>query len=125
MKRKKILLVEDEKAIQILIVYNLKKFGLEVELKENAESALEYLNHQTDYPDLIISDVLLPGMNGVNFCKVLKNTSEISEIPFILLSSVDYDFYRDGAASAGADLFMTKPFRIKDFLNAINELGIN
>ncbi len=125
MSRKKILLVEDEKAIQVLIVYNLNKLGIEVELRDNAESALEYLNHQTTYPDLIISDVLLPGMNGINFCRVVKHTSKISDIPFILLSSVDYDFYRDGAASAGADLFMTKPFRIKDFLKAINELGIN
>lgn len=125
MKTRTILLVEDEKAIQVLIVYNLKKLGMEVELKESAESALDYLNNITAYPDLIVSDVLLPGMNGINLCRIVKNSPNIADIPFILLSSVDYDFYREGANSAGTDLFMTKPFRIKDFLNAIKDLGIN
>lgn len=124
MRTKTILLVEDEKAIQVLITYNLKKLGIEIELKENAESALDYLNNTTTYPDLIISDVLLPGMNGINLCRIVKNSPKIADIPFILLSSVDYDFYREGASSAAADLFMTKPFRIKDFLNAIKDLGI-
>lgn len=124
MRTRTILLVEDEKAIQVLITYNLKKLGIEIELKENAESALDYLNNTTTYPDLIISDVLLPGMNGINLCRIVKNTPKIADIPFVLLSSVDYDFYREGASSAASDLFMTKPFRIKDFLNAIKDLGI-
>jgi DNA-binding response OmpR family regulator len=125
MDSRTILLVEDEKAIQVLIAYNLNKIGFEVEIKENAESALEYLKNATNYPELIISDVLLPGMNGINLCRVIKNSPRLVDIPFILLSSVDYDFYRQGASSAGVDLFMTKPFRIKDFLTAIKNLGIS
>ncbi len=124
MKSKSILLVEDEKAIQVLILYNLQKAGFNVQLKNTGEEALEYLNQAIELPDLIISDVLLPGMNGINFCREIKNSPRTMEIPLILLSSVDYDFYRNGAISAGANIFMTKPFRIKDFFKSIKDLSI-
>ncbi len=120
--KKKILLVEDEKSIQTLLVYHLEKMNYKVIVKESAEDAIEYLKQEKFLPDLIITDVLLPGMNGINFCRLVKTDAKTSNIPVIVLSSVDFDFYRQGAENSGADYFMTKPFRIKDFISVINNL---
>lgn len=117
-----ILLVEDEKSIQTLVTYHLEKINYKVIVKESAEEAIEYLNKTESIPDIIITDVLLPGMNGINFCRLVKTNPKTSEVPVIILSSVDFDFYRQGAENSGADYFLTKPFRIKDFINVINNL---
>lgn len=117
--KNKILLVEDEKSIQRLVAYNLEKINYKVILKESAEEALDYLKNTASLPDIIISDVLLPGMNGINFCRLIKTDPKTSDIPVIILSSVDFDFYRQGAEISGADYFLTKPFRIKDFIEII------
>lgn len=117
-----ILLVEDEKSIQTLVSYNLEKNNYKVIIKESAEEAIEYLKVTDEIPDLIITDVLLPGMNGINFCRLIKTDPKTSNVPVIILSSVDFDFYRQGAENSGADYFLTKPFRIKDFINIIKNL---
>ncbi|MCX8010653.1 MAG: response regulator [Ignavibacteria bacterium] len=124
MKNKTVLLVEDEKAIQVLVTYNLQNAGFDTILMERAEDALEFLKSTDLQIDLIITDVLLPGMNGINFCRSVRSNYKTADIPVIILSSVDHEFYREGAASAGASKFMTKPFRIKDFLKIIKELAI-
>jgi DNA-binding response OmpR family regulator len=120
--KNKILLVEDEKAIQTLVVYHLEKMNYKVIVKESAEEAIELLKNSDSLPSLIITDVLLPGMNGINFCRLIKNDPKTSDIPVIILSSVDFDFYRQGAENSGADYFLTKPFRINDFINIINNI---
>lgn len=120
--KNKILLVEDERSIQTLISYHLEKMNYKVITSTTAEEALELLYNSNDLPSIIITDVLLPGMNGINFCRLIKNDSRTLHIPVIILSSVDYDFYRLGAENSGADYFLTKPFRIKDFINIINNL---
>jgi len=120
--KKEILLVEDEKAIQLLISYNLEKLKYKTIIKETAEEGLEFLEMNESLPQIIITDVLLPGMNGINFCKLVKSNPSMSHIPVIIFSSVDFDFYREGAEKAGADYFLTKPFRIKDFINLIQNL---
>lgn len=117
-----ILLVEDEKSIQTLVTYNLEKLNYKVVVKDSAEEAIDYLKQTEVIPDIIITDVLLPGMNGINFCRLVKNDPKTSEIPVVILSSVDFDFYRQGAENSGADYFLTKPFRIKDFINIITNL---
>ncbi|MCR4417129.1 MAG: response regulator [Ignavibacteria bacterium] len=120
--KKTVLLVEDEKPIQVLITHHLGKLNYDVVVKETAEAAIEYLKKSNALPDLIITDVLLPGMNGINFCRLVKTDPKTLDIPVIILSSVDYDFYRQGAEASNADYFMTKPFRIKDFINIINKI---
>lgn len=117
-----ILLIEDEKAIQTLVNYHLQKMNYKVIIKNSAEEALEYLEKFNSLPNLIITDVLLPGMNGIHLCRLIKNNPRTSNIPVVILSSVDYDFYRSGAENSGADYFLTKPFRIKDFINTISNL---
>jgi len=120
--KRTILLVEDEKSIQVLISYHLEKLNYSVIIKETAEAAFEYLKKTDTLPEIIVTDVLLPGMNGINFCRLLKTDPKTHDIPVVILSSVDYDFYREGAVNSGADYFMTKPFRVKDFVNIIKKL---
>lgn len=123
--KNKVLLVEDEKSIQLLITYHLEKMNYEVTLKHNAEDALKLIK-ETDYlPDIIITDVLLPGMNGINLCRLIKTDPKTHSIPIIVLSSVDYDFYRKAAELSNADYFLTKPFRVKDFINIIKNLHMD
>jgi DNA-binding response OmpR family regulator len=120
--KKTILLVEDEKPIQVLITHHLEKINYNAIVKETAEAAIEYLKEEQNLPEIIITDVLLPGMNGINLCRLVKNDPKTSDIPVVILSSVDFDFYRQGAEQSGADYFMTKPFRIKDFIDIIKKL---
>lgn len=117
-----ILIIEDEKAIQTLVSYHLQKLNYKVIIKNSAEEALEYLEKSNSLPNIIITDVLLPGMNGIHLCRLIKNNPRTSNIPVVILSSVDYDFYRIGAENSGADYFLTKPFRIKDFISTISNL---
>ncbi len=117
-----ILLIEDERAIQTLVNYHLQKLNYKVIIKNSAEEAHEYLEKSNSLPNLIITDVLLPGMNGIHLCRLIKNNPRTSNIPVIILSSVDYDFYRIGAENSRADYFLTKPIRIKDFINIISNL---
>ncbi|MFN4111327.1 MAG: response regulator, partial [Ignavibacteria bacterium] len=70
--KNKILLVEDEKSIQKLVKYHLEKINYKVIVIENAEEAIDYFKNTDTLPDIIISDVLLPGMNGINFCRLVK-----------------------------------------------------
>ena len=82
----KILIVEDEAAIQELIIYNLQQAGYETVSAENAEKAMSIINNAL--PDLILLDWMLPGMNGIEFARILRRGERTRLVPIIM--SVSY-----------------------------------
>ncbi|MFZ5516248.1 MAG: response regulator [Candidatus Zhuqueibacterota bacterium] len=102
-----ILLVEDERVMSILIRHNLEKEGFHIDAFENGEKAIEFCS--THVPDLIISDVMMPCMNGFELFKRIKEDERLLNVPFIFLTAraQTADILRGNAM--GADDYLTKP----------------
>lgn len=117
---KKILIVDDEPDILEFISYNLKKQGHEVFTAYNGELGLQSaLNNK---PDLIISDILMPVMNGIVMCRKMREEIELRETPFIFLSATNDDYQVLSAMDAGATHYVSKPISILALLNMVKEL---
>lgn len=108
MSEKKILVVEDDENISELICFNLKKSGYASKAAFNAEDALSMLS-RNDF-DLILLDVMLPGMDGLDFCKLVRSKRQYAKIPIIMLTARSEDADIVSALELGADDYITKPF---------------
>ncbi len=104
----KILIVEDEPDIAELLVYNLHQAGFETITAFNGEDALKHVNIQS--PDLILLDLLLPGVDGLDICRILKNNPATADIPVIMLTAKGEKTDRIVGLELGADDYITKPF---------------
>ena len=121
-----ILIVEDEKDIAKMLEYNLKKEGFKTLSTRNGEDALEAAHK--DRPDLIVLDLMLPGMDGLEVCKTLKGERKTAAIPIIMLTAKSQESDKVIGLELGADDYMTKPFspreliaRIKAVLRRVKE----
>ena len=111
MKKEKILVVDDEEDILELMQYNLAKEGYMVKCVYSGEEALAEV--RAEVPDLIILDLMLPGVDGLEVCKMLKNDSETAPIPIIMLTAKGEDIDIVVGLELGADDYITKPFSPK------------
>jgi len=117
---KRVLVVEDSRAHQTMIVSILEKLGHEAHLAESAEKALEWLaNNQP--PDLIILDIVMPGVNGLELCREVRANPELKHVPIVFCSSKDQDFDRFWALRQGGNAYLTKPFEPEDLIQTIHE----
>ncbi len=110
MSQKNILVVEDEEDILSLIEYHLSNEGYTVSCAESGETGLE-LATQT-IPDLMILDLMLPGLDGLTVLRHLKNDQKTSEIPVIILTAKGEDRDIVQGLELGADDYLTKPFNM-------------
>jgi len=116
---KHILLVDDNQELRVFLRQSLEKF-YHIYEAENGEVALAIATSKI--PDLIISDVMMPGMNGIELCKLLKDRFETSHIPFVILSAKDaLDTKLEGMES-GADYYFAKPLSIDLLLLTIHNI---
>ena len=112
MSKERIMIVEDEESIQELIKYNLQREGYLVPICcENGESALE--SAVTYKPDLILLDLMLPGVDGLTVCKNLKADPVTKHIPVIMLTAKSEESDVVIGLELGADDYITKPFSPK------------
>jgi DNA-binding response OmpR family regulator len=108
---KKVLIVDDEPHIRLLMAQTLEELedeGVEVLIAENGEEAIETI--QTEKPDLVFLDVMMPKMNGFDVCYAVKNNLDIKDVYIIMLTAKGQEFDKEKGQQAGADLYMTKPF---------------
>ncbi|MDO8281656.1 MAG: response regulator transcription factor [Thermodesulfovibrionia bacterium] len=112
--KEKILVVEDEKDIQELIAYYLKKEGFDVTASSDGEDALSLIR-QNKY-DLVILDLMLPKIHGMELCRILKAEEKTSSLPIIMLTAKSDDFDKVLGLESGADDYITKPFNPKEFI---------
>ena len=114
----KILVAEDEKEIRTGIKYLLTEEGFDVAEAEDGQKAMEILNkHEVD---LIISDIMMPNMNGYDLLNEIQKDELLASIPFLFLTAkTSYDDFRKGM-NLGVDDYITKPFKAYELLQAIN-----
>ena len=112
---KMVLVIEDEPDIRELIHFNLNKFDYKVQLANNGEKGLK--EARAHEPDLILLDLMLPGIQGIDVCRVIKSDANLKNIPIIILSALGQEEDIVKGLDAGADDYVTKPFSL-DILNA-------
>ena len=103
-----IAIVDDEQDIRELVAINLKKSGFKVKEYEDADSLLKSLPKST--PDLIILDIMMPGTDGLEACKIIKASDKTSRIPVIMLTAKTDESDKIIGLDIGADDYVTKPF---------------
>ena len=116
----RILVVDDEEDIRRISMKILERAGHEVDTASDGEEGL--IKATTLKPDLIVLDLMMPGMSGLEVCKLLKMRSDTKHIPIIILSALNREVDRTYAKEAGANLYMTKPFLVDELLVAIDGL---
>jgi len=115
--KEKILIVEDEKDIIKMLEYNLKKEGFRVTNARDGEDALDLALRQ--YPDLILLDLMLPGIDGLEVCKALKKEAKTASIPIIMLTAKSQESDKVVGLELGADDYITKPFSPRELIARI------
>lgn len=113
----KILVVEDELSLQETLAYNLRKQGYEVEAVGDGPSALEAARRVK--PNLILLDIMLPGMDGFEVCRILRN--EMST-PVLMLTARDDEIDRVVGLEVGADDYLTKPFSMRELIARVKAM---
>ena len=115
--KEKILIVEDEKDIVKMLEYNLKKEGFTTFSVTDGDDALDSaVRHQ---PELIILDLMLPGMDGLEVCKALKSERKTASIPVIMLTAKAQESDKIVGLELGADDYVTKPFSPRELIARI------
>lgn len=112
MSKELIFAVDDEVHIQQLIKYNLEANGYKVLTFESGESLLNEV--KTTIPDLFILDIMLPGIDGLEVCRQLRQNSRSKNVPVIMLTAKGEEFDRVLGLELGADDYITKPFSVRE-----------
>jgi DNA-binding response OmpR family regulator len=107
----KILVVEDEPALQETLAYNLTRQGYSVETAGDGQTALDLARRSQ--PDLIVLDIMLPVLDGFEVCRILRQEMNV---PMLMLTARDDEIDRVIGLEMGADDYMTKPFSMREFL---------
>ena len=103
-----ILIIEDEPDISELIEYNLTQSGYSIIVSNNGEKGIEITRKHL--PDLILLDLMLPGIHGIDVCRILKNDKDTSSVSIIMLTALGQEEDIIKGLETGADDYVTKPF---------------
>jgi DNA-binding response OmpR family regulator len=106
-----VLVVEDEKALRETLAYSLKKEGYQVQTAADGRLAVEVARQSQ--PDLVILDIMLPGQDGFEVCRILRRETSI---PIIMLTARDDEIDRVVGLEVGADDYLAKPFSMRELL---------
>jgi len=115
-----IYVIEDDESIRELIRIALEGFGYKIKAFEAAEPALH--NMKAEKPDLLIFDLMLPGMDGLSAIKYIRKDAAFKDIPIICLTAKDKELDKVAGIDAGADDYITKPFGILELAARIRSL---
>jgi DNA-binding response OmpR family regulator len=118
--RRVVLLVEDDPNIRSLVEFRLKREGLEVRMAVDGEEALAQM--QGDTPDLVIMDVMIPYRSGYEVLAAFRSNPAWSQVPVIMLTSLGREEDVTRALTAGANDYLTKPFRPGELLARVQRL---
>ncbi|PYS29037.1 MAG: DNA-binding response regulator [Acidobacteria bacterium] len=117
---KKILIVEDESDLIKLLKYNLEKEGFRVSYATDGSIALAEVRR--DPPDVVILDLMLPGLDGLEVCRQLRRSDKFSRIPVLMLSARSEEADRIVGLELGADDYVTKPFSMREVVARVRAL---
>jgi two-component system, OmpR family, alkaline phosphatase synthesis response regulator PhoP len=113
----KILVVEDDPAVRDVVEHALSREGMETATVENGEEALERLRGEPF--DLVVLDVMLPGIDGISVCRELRADGENGDIPVVMLTARDDEINVVVGLEVGADDYVTKPFSPRELVSRV------
>ena len=116
----RILIVEDEEALTLLLRYNLEAAGYDVEIVGRGDEADTRMKEYT--PDLMILDWMLPGLSGIELCRRLRARPDTKALPIIMLTARGEESERVRGLSTGADDYVVKPFSVPELLARVSAL---
>ena len=117
---KKILIVDDEKDILEFLSYNLKKEGFSIYTASDGSEGLK--KTKKIKPDLIIVDLMMPKMNGIEMCENIRNDKKLSNVIILFLTARSEDYTQIAALDSGADDFIKKPIKPKLLISKVKSL---
>lgn len=115
-----ILVVEDSPTQAVQIQYQLERYRYRVKVAQNGPHALDWLSKHK--PSLVISDIIMPVMNGFELCEIIKSDKRTEDIPVILLTSLSDPNEVIEGLTCGADCFITKPYKIEYLISNIEKI---
>lgn len=116
----KIVIIDDEPDIRDILSYNLIKEGFKVHQAENGKEGIELC--KSIKPDLVILDVMMPGMDGVEVCENLRKTPGLENVLICFLTARNEDYSQIAGLDAGADDYISKPIKPRVFVSRIHAL---
>jgi two-component system phosphate regulon response regulator PhoB len=120
MRKKAVLVIDDEKDLIELVRYNLEKEGFEVQGALNGESGLAVAMQKM--PDVVLVDLMLPGIDGLEVCRRLRSNTRTAAIPLIMLTAKTAESDRVVGLELGADDYVTKPFSPRELTARVRAL---
>nr|MBA2395017.1 response regulator [Ktedonobacteraceae bacterium] len=117
---RKILVVDDEAVLVETIAYNLEQAGYRVVTASDGNSALEAARSES--PDLILLDIMLPGIDGLEVCRQLRKESSTATTPIVMLTAKSDEIDKVVGLEVGADDYVTKPFGRRELLARVRAL---
>jgi phosphate regulon transcriptional regulator PhoB len=116
----RILVVDDEKDIVDLISYNLEREGFRSLKAYDGTTALRLAREET--PDLVILDLMLPGIQGIEVCRLIRENNSTKDLPIIMLTAKGDEVDRILGLEMGADDYVTKPFSVKELMARVRSV---
>jgi two-component system phosphate regulon response regulator PhoB len=116
----KVLIVEDEEPVSLLLRYNLEAEGFEVEQAFRGDDAEVRLREMT--PDLVLLDWMLPGLSGIELCRRLRQRQETERLPIIMLTARGEESERIRGLAIGADDYVVKPFSVPELVARVKAI---
>ena len=117
-----ILVVEDSETYRTMISDLLRSNGFQVDTASNGAEALGKVQGGGTLPDLIVLDLVMPEMNGYDFCRRVKNDPKTKDLPVVMCSSKSEEFDHYWGLKQGADAYLNKPFEPNELLSTIKQL---
>jgi two-component system alkaline phosphatase synthesis response regulator PhoP len=115
-----IVIIDDEDDIRDILAYNLTKEGFKVFTAENGSIGIKICKEEQ--PDLVILDVMMPGMDGVEVCEALRNSPGLENVLICFLTARNEDYSQIAGLDAGADDYIAKPIKPRVLISRINAL---
>ncbi len=111
--------VEDDASIRDIEVYALRSVGFEAEGFDDGSAFWAALQQQTARPELVILDVMLPGLDGVELLRRMKASPELRDIPVVMATAKGAEYDKIQGLDAGADYYLTKPFGVMEMVSCV------
>lgn len=120
MSKELVIIIDDEEHILELLKYNMEKEGYRVIACETGEEGLKSI--EKEKPDLLILDLMLPGMDGLEICKKIRRLDTIASLPIIMLTAKGEEIDKVVGLETGADDYITKPFGVRELIARVRAL---
>ncbi len=117
---KRILIVEDNMLVQEVYASALQSLGCEVITADDGNEALALAEEEE--PDLIIMDIMLPGVSGLDLVKTMKNDPGLKDTPIIVVTTMAMAADQEKIKAAGADAYLPKPIQVDEFTDAVRKI---